>query len=261
MIVIPDVHGRIFWKQAVEAARPDEKIVFLGDYLDPYMYEFDENPDLIPLNESYEKIRDHVMNNFKEIIELKKQNPDRVVLLLGNHDCTYAISTGICDCRRDRFNQKEYEKLFDENKNLFTLVHFERVNDREYIFSHAGYHREYAVSLFGEDVEDNPLKACNELLYHWKEETYGVLDSLGRCSFYRGGYGKTGSIVWADVREWATAETVEYNAYQVFGHTQLNENPIITEDFACLDCRRGFRFEDGKFYELTGEELPVKKLS
>ena len=94
------------------------------------------------------------------------------------------------------------------------------------------------------------------------------MDSLSRCSWYRGGWAKTGSIVWADVREWAKAqsfdegeEPVEYDAYQIFGHTQLNSDPIVTDKFACLDCRRAFRFDNGKFYELSGEEIPVKNLS
>lgn len=36
MIVIPDVHGRVFWRQAVNDYLGKESIIFLGDYLDPY---------------------------------------------------------------------------------------------------------------------------------------------------------------------------------------------------------------------------------
>ena len=35
MIIIPDIHGRTFWKKAVKGHENDE-IVFLGDYNDPY---------------------------------------------------------------------------------------------------------------------------------------------------------------------------------------------------------------------------------
>ena len=89
MIVIPDVHGRLFWKEAIAAAKEDEKIIFLGDYLDPYSYEFEEDPLMAQFAETYETRSNHVLNNFKEIIEFKRQNPDRVVLLLGNHDFHY----------------------------------------------------------------------------------------------------------------------------------------------------------------------------
>lgn len=33
ILVIPDVHGRDFWKRAVETT-PCEKIIFLGDYIE-----------------------------------------------------------------------------------------------------------------------------------------------------------------------------------------------------------------------------------
>ena len=30
------------------------------------------------------------------------------------------------------------------------------------------------------------------------------------------------------------------NVYQVFGHTQQESEPVITEQYACLDCRMAF---------------------
>ena len=38
MIIIPDTHGLEFWKDAVSKRQDDEKIIFLGDYLDPVSY-------------------------------------------------------------------------------------------------------------------------------------------------------------------------------------------------------------------------------
>lgn len=40
-LIIPDVHGRTFWKKSVYdylENHPEVKIIFLGDYLDPYQY-------------------------------------------------------------------------------------------------------------------------------------------------------------------------------------------------------------------------------
>ena len=37
ILVIPDIHGRIFWK---DATKFDGEIIFLGDYVDPYPHEF-----------------------------------------------------------------------------------------------------------------------------------------------------------------------------------------------------------------------------
>ena len=36
MIIIPDIHGHTFWKDAVAKRREGEMVIFLGDYLDPH---------------------------------------------------------------------------------------------------------------------------------------------------------------------------------------------------------------------------------
>ena len=37
ILVIPDVHGRTFWKEPVcKLIESVDKVIFLGDYLDPY---------------------------------------------------------------------------------------------------------------------------------------------------------------------------------------------------------------------------------
>ena len=74
LLIIPDVHGRGFWKEAVRGENY-EKIIFLGDYADPY-----------DLEGIYD---DMAIDNFESIIALKQQYPDKVVLLLGNHDLHY----------------------------------------------------------------------------------------------------------------------------------------------------------------------------
>ena len=70
ILINPDIHGRIFWKYSIEHKGEFDKIIFLGDYLDAY------SPDLL-VNEK---------DNFKEIIQFKKDNLDKVILLLGNHE-------------------------------------------------------------------------------------------------------------------------------------------------------------------------------
>ena len=68
-IVIPDVHGRKFWRDVVKG-NEDERIIFLGDYLDPYSEEG------ITPEDAY--------NELLDIIAFKKEHPDNVTLLLGN---------------------------------------------------------------------------------------------------------------------------------------------------------------------------------
>ena len=65
ILVIPDVHGRSFWKKAVEET-PCEKIVFLGDYMDPY---------------AREGIRDEdALGVFFDVLNVKKMQEQKVVL-------------------------------------------------------------------------------------------------------------------------------------------------------------------------------------
>lgn len=82
-LLVPDVHGRMFWGEPVRETltETDAPITFLGDYLDPYSDEWEEDED-------YRRI---AIERFKEIIQLKKDNPDRITLLLGNHKVTLAF--------------------------------------------------------------------------------------------------------------------------------------------------------------------------
>lgn len=74
-LVIGDIHGRPIWKRLVRGRW--DRIVFLGDY-------FDSHESFSPPEQLY---------NFREIVALKDAEPDRVVLLVGNHDYHY-IMTG-----------------------------------------------------------------------------------------------------------------------------------------------------------------------
>ena len=110
--IVPDVHGRIFWKKLKRKARFN-KIVFLGDYLDPYPHEF--------ATDDVEKEHKRTIDNFQEIIELKRKYQENVTLLIGNHDCTYAVSKEVCDCRRDKANFEVIKKIFEDNMELFQI--------------------------------------------------------------------------------------------------------------------------------------------
>ena len=227
-MVIPDVHGREFWREPVKNIlhNTEATIVFLGDYLDPYAHEF-------PNAESLDNIRQKTIEIFKEIIEIKKENNKRVILLLGNHDCTYMISKKICDVRADNKNYNKIAKLFSDNKTLFQLAYEARINKKHFIFSHAGISRVYAESCFGREVnEDNVVELFNK---DFREENYGLIESLGQYSMYRG-YSPfdRGSLIWADAHEWELTNPDETYGYQIVGHTQLYK-PYIGKYISFLD--------------------------
>lgn len=232
MIIIPDVHGRDFWKSAV-TGREDEEIIFLGDYVDPYAFVEDVHPmaGLMCL---------------LEIIEFKKQHPANVTLLLGNHDLSY-VTDYIFKCRHDYDNAETIRTIILENLALFCIAHEKTVAGRHYIFSHAGILPAWLAEnehILGTITPENAVAELNLGLA--AGEIYAV---LGDVSEYRGGHLEVGSCVWADVDEHidrAAELTAPWaDVYQIFGHTQqFSGEPVITSRFACLDCRRAFRLDD-----------------
>ena len=219
ILIVSDVHGRKFWHKAKEMINNVDKVVFLGDYLDPYSYEGVSRLDAI--------------KEFREIIKFKEDNPDKVILLLGNHDCAYCFGFGSAS-RYDYSNESIIKKLFGENFDYFRL--FAKIDN--YIFSHAGITNNWLRTRF-------PEKDINDFL---KLPMYEIRPFLWDVSHLRGGHCHTGSIVWSDVGE----EDREDTYYQIFGHTQLESEPIITNKWACLDVRRCFLLDTntGKIEEV-----------
>lgn len=245
ILIIPDLHGRTFWKKAVdENIDKVERVIILGDYLDPY---------------SWEGItRKEAITNFNEVIAFKSEHKDRVILLLGNHDIPYIDKKNFYTrSRYDSSNAHHINGMFRSHRSLFQLAHEEYINGKRYLFTHAGLIPQWYEKhkdLIGELTVDNLNK-----LY----DTPRGIRALCEVSRYRGGWDRYGSIVWCDAVEMAEetqrlkeAENLSTNDklpwdYQVFGHSQQEEHPIITNEFACLDCRKAFiLMDEGGFQEI-----------
>ena len=260
VLVLPDIHGRKFWRKAVtNNIGQVDKVIFLGDYLDPYENEIDENPELMECDDFYDC--KNLLKMLEDIVSLKKNEPDKYILLCGNHTCSYIWSKFHAASRTDYKNWEKYHKFFSENLNLFNLVWIEN----DVIFSHAGisegWAKAVAVELSLTINLNDPVKSIARYLSN--VNLNNILDKkliklLGDISSYRGGGSYYGSCEWADIREHINhIETLklkqndkitkivsigEEGIYQVFGHTQLKE-PLITDKWACLDCRKGFIFD------------------
>ena len=209
ILINPDIHGRVFWKYSIEHKDEFDKIIFLGDYLDAY------SPDLLLKEE----------DNFKEIIQFKKDNPDKVILLLGNHDCHY-INDKIYEASRyNSFKHNSYQKLFLDNIDLFQLIYIYN----KYLFSHAGVYQKWMDlnKLTLKDLLDCDLDKLSK--------------SLNWIDYFRGGFYDVGSCIWADIRDSGTEKLLK-GYYHIFGHTQLKFN-LSTSEFSCLDCRIPFSLD------------------
>ena len=239
-LIIPDVHGRWFWKEPVEQvlAETEAPIVFLGDYLDLYPYEFDWSQDI-----DWNMV---AVDRFKDIIELKRKYPERITLLLGNHDCGYCIGDHICSCRMDRANRREIENLFNENRDLFQIAKEVDINGKYFVLSHAGILKGWVEIVWGkEDMNREGFNVVDELNNAWLTGHYGILDSLGNYDRYRGWGGFIyGSPIWSDIRSWVKVTPEETYGFNIVGHTQCDERPVIFETIADLDCRQAFYLDE-----------------
>ena len=224
ILINPDIHGRVFWKYSIEHKDEFDKIIFLGDYLDAY------SPDLL-VNEK---------DNFKEIIQFKKDNLDKVILLLGNHDCHYINSKILHSSRYNPFKASIYHKLFNDNLDLFQLVYIYN----KYLFSHAGVYEEW-------------LKMCDLNLDNLINYDLDKLASyLNVLDYYRGGYGNVGSCIWADIQDSETEKLLK-GYYHIFGHTQLKFK-VSTSEFSCLDCRVPFSLDSETGYINKLMDIPTE---
>lgn len=221
MLIIPDVHGRKFWKEAV-ARYPDADTIFLGDYHDPYP---DEG---ISEQESLE--------NFIEIVEYAKTHSN-CQLLLGNHDLHYICNFSEA-CRIDYGNSAIIHHLLYDNLWLFKIADIRRIGYKTVLFTHAPVLTDWIQEVGETNNASLLVDRLNKLLPDIFSKPWLAEDMLTHMSFYRGGIDEFGSPIWADMRE-IKDNIIPTVDYSIFAHTQLAE-PVITDSWANIDCRRAF---------------------
>lgn len=223
ILVIPDVHGRIFWKEAL-AKFPNLDTIFLGDYLDPY-------PD--EMITKYEAVE-----NFNEILNFAKNN-ENCQLLLGNHDMDYILD--VEGGRKDIINASLIRQLFFMHIGLFNFATIREIDKKIYLFSHAPILKEWIKENNDTDNIEKFVDKLNLSLMNIKEKRFSLLRYLYQISKFRGGFHKWGSPIWCDVREVHENKGTFLSGidYNVFGHTQLSK-PFINSKYGCLDTRNAY---------------------
>lgn len=146
ILVLGDTHGRTEWK-TIDPNKYD-KIVFIGDYVDSFNISGNDQ-----------------LNNLMDIIQFKKDNSDKVVLLFGNHDYHYLVyQTGIAQ-EYSGFQSvfaSQFKFIFNENIKLFQMVY--EPYGKIYI-SHAGISEKWLK--FRNIEQDNTMvNVINDYLYY-----------------------------------------------------------------------------------------------
>lgn len=191
IVAIGDIHGLDSWRTIVEK-HTDCRIVFLGDYLDPYRA----------------ISRRELLENLQAIIEQKKSRPDDVVLLLGNHDMHYFSPYARMGSRFDFGICKEASALFTANLQLFQYAY----QEGNKVFTHAGI----SQGWWQDDFHGDDTCPIAEQLNHPTEEQMGALCRVGYAR--SGEFGRHGGIFWADRSELSDP---------LHGYTQIvGHNPV-----------------------------------
>ena len=230
ILIVPDVHGRDFWFPALDY---QGEVIFLGDYVDPY---------------PQEKITDEdAYQGLLKIVSFKQQNPERVTLLIGNHEMHYyeqRFGAG-------RFSKEYFPKFNailtgETTKGLFQIC--KQIDN--YLFIHAGvtkgwYDLHYPqFQNLGSTLEEQLNNIFFQRMHVYHEAAWK----------YRGGLDDAGSPLWADYREFVDEkEHFVPGIIQIIGHTQIMEpEPIIKENFCLLDNRRLYLLKDGEIVKYAG---------
>ena len=233
LLIVPDVHGRSFWREPVVQGDYSH-VVFLGDYIDPYPHEYIDTHEALEV--------------FREIVAFASDHPEKVTLLLGNHDMHYVSPLYSSIAKSSRYCYDMLApmcEIYESHKKLFSLAYAASYESVPCLFTHAGVsmiwmdeHRD----LMGEQASDDAAGIA-DIINSLGDSDKGLL-ALGDVGYVRGGWAAAGSPMWADYYEVAvTAPESGPSAlpYQIFGHTQTGTSkPIINRYLACLDCHRTF---------------------
>lgn len=220
-LIIPDVHGRNYnqWYGKIQTV---DKVIFLGDYLDSF-------------NISSEK----QLEELKKIIALKKKYPNKIILLLGNHELPYINMKVYGTC--SGFQQDIYfeaNRLYNDNLHLFQICYehvAEKEGNKNWIFSHAGI-QQSLLNTINKYREDYPnLSLCQFINQNWK-----LIKELTYVSKHNGGLDPYDGLFW--IRPSKLLKTLPKEFNQIVGHT-FTKFPMIWDtkhsSLMCLDTGHG----------------------
>ena len=241
-ILIGDIHGRTNWKQIVEKEKDADKFIFFGDYFDPYDWS-------LSLND--------IINNFRDILDFKINYPNKVILLIGNHDLR-AFDQNANQCR---YIDGTYENIAPTFFNgilngVFQLCYF--ISDT-IVCSHAGFSKTW--------LDDTGLSFDEfSLNKDFKEQVKNKTVISNYDFIYRKGdfwVDGSGDNIWQGPL-WIRPESLMRNKpndiIQCVGHTRINKNTnqlykLDRIKLLLCDC-----LEHGEYYSYENKEFKFNKI-
>lgn len=218
-VVLGDTHGRSNWKLAIYQEEPVDRVIFMGDYFDSF--------DISGVEQ---------IDNFKQIIKYKEDNPQvEVVLLIGNHDHHYFPEIGYSGTSGYQSGiAPSITQVIEENRHHLQMAY----EFGEYLFTHAGVSPVFMDQVFGKEgwSKDYIETDLNELFkYKPKAFEFNGLDGHGDNT--------TQTPIWIRPRSLMSANKnhekgLRKDYIQIVGHTQMRR----------LDLDGSDKFTGGRYY-------------
>lgn len=226
LVVIGDIHGRSCWKDIINKEEYD-KVIFLGDYVSTHEKMTEEDQ----------------INNLEEILHFKETNPDKVVLLRGNHD-TQHLGYDWAGCSGLFRNVQQY--MSEQRKRFLEDTQWIYVQDG-IVFSHAGISDEW--------MTNSGFMNLNEVLNALPDERFGFIPDSMWDNY---GDSVTQSCVWIRPQSLCKCNLEHYD--QVVGHTPVLR---ITDIYKSAKKKRHIWLCDALPYEylvIEDGEFRVRRL-
>jgi predicted phosphodiesterase len=207
IVAMGDVHGRSFWKLVANTVSFD-KLILIGDYFD-----------------SFDISAQDQIRNFQEIIAFKKAYPDKMILLIGNHDFHYLpVARSVNEVYSGYQDRYAYpiSFLLQEHMHLLQMCY----KWEHYLFTHAGVTNTWLqnVGYKGEEID----VFINEL-FRYKPSSF----------FFTGNDPYGDDVTQSPI--WVRPGSLQKDAYdyehtkQVVGHTQRRTLEVEVDRFFYID--------------------------
>lgn len=262
ILCLGDIHGRTIWKDIIEKENPD-KVIFLGDYVSTH-----------DLNIS----SDQQIEQLYSILSYKDENPDKVILLRGNHDLSM-LGSKWYNNPKNLWQEIAEPYLWTSSwsgfdKDVFRYVSTRDVTnwflkntqwiyideDLKTIFSHAGistewlnkYVEPYLIKEKGSQYDDGTIDL---------EIVLNLINTIPVCTIFGFfpskisdycGESSTQSCTW--IRPWTLQYYMIEGYKQVVGHTPQDKVIELYPNLWCCDALENNSYlviEDGQFISKT----------
>ena len=193
IIGIGDIHGSQQWRKVIAKEKHADKIIFIADYFDSFYYDTVQQ-----------------ISNFKSILKLKEDFPDKVELLIGNHCYHYfpyvnEIYAGFQPWAKTDIGELLHNAV---KAGLMKMCHIEG----NYLFTHAGITKTWCEKY---DIDLNNLEESINDLFIYKPHSFKF------CGHDMSGNDKTQSPIWVRPESLLQDKIDVYT--HVVGHTEQKQ--------------------------------------